>query len=329
MKNPLVSILMPVKNAAPYLNECLDSIVNQSYLNWELIAVNDHSTDFSKDILMNYQNKDIRIKVYENNKTGIINALKIALKKSNGTLITRMDADDIMAPYKLDQLVKLLTQHQNGYVATGLVKYFSTSKKLNEGYLNYEKWLNNLTSNNANFSQLYKECVIPSPCWMLNKADLLKIGAFDSTIYPEDYDLTFRMFYGKLKVLGTNKILHYWRDYPERTSRTNANYSNNAFPKIKIHYFIKYELDSNKQLIVWGAGKKSKAIAQLLIQNKVTFSWITNNPKKIGKTIYGCKILDCNKIIIDNNTQLIIAIASKSFQPNLSKATKCAIYRFC
>ncbi len=65
-KRPLISILMPVYNAAPFLEACLDSIVEQSSKDWELIAVNDQSTDTSLEILNKYASKDKRIRVLDN-----------------------------------------------------------------------------------------------------------------------------------------------------------------------------------------------------------------------------------------------------------------------
>ena len=104
MKSPQISILMPVKNADQFLEECLNSIVQQSFSDWELIAIDDHSTDSSYEILGEYQKKDGRIKVFKNQKNGIIHALRGALERSNGSYITRMDADDIMANIKLEEL---------------------------------------------------------------------------------------------------------------------------------------------------------------------------------------------------------------------------------
>ena len=69
---PNVSILMPVKNAAEYLTECIESVIEQTYTDWELIAVNDHSNDHSADILYNFSIKDPRIKVVNNKGNGII-----------------------------------------------------------------------------------------------------------------------------------------------------------------------------------------------------------------------------------------------------------------
>ena len=320
---------MPMKNASPYLQDCIDSIINQTYENWELLVVNDHSTDDSEKIMKKYCNDQQRIQLYKNNGSGIIDALKLAYSKSIGSYITRMDADDIMNANKLSALYDQLESKGKGWVVTGCVKYFSSNKQLNEGYLQYEKWINTLTRKETNYSEIYKECVIPSPCWLINKEDLDQIGGFNSSIYPEDYDLAFRMFYGGIQITGVKGVLHLWRDYPERTSRNDPNYSNNAFPLIKTYYFLKHELITNEDLILWGAGKKAKAIAKIFIEKKIIFKWITNNPKKIGKHIYGQKIINTDNIIINENSQIIIAIASKDFQPNFLKATNNHIYRFC
>ena len=64
-KEPLVSIIMAVKDTAPYLHDCIDSIINQTYLNWELIAVNDHSTDETPNILADYAKQDARVRVFD------------------------------------------------------------------------------------------------------------------------------------------------------------------------------------------------------------------------------------------------------------------------
>ena len=329
MEKPLISILMPVKNAAPFLKECIDSIIIQTFTNWELIAINDHSSDESAEIMSKYSERDTRIKLHHNIDSGIIAALKLANSKSKGNFITRMDADDIMNPIKLSALLNQLLEKGKGWVATGCVKYFSSNKELNEGYKHYENWINSLTKKEINYTEIYKECVIPSPCWMLHKEDLEKIGGFNSAIYPEDYDLVFRLYYGGIQLIGSKDVLHLWRDYPERTSRNDPNYSNNAFPTIKTHYFLKHEYINNGDLILWGAGKKAKAIAKIFVKKNIAFKWITNNPKKIGKRIYDQEIINTKNIIINKNSQIIISIASKNFQPNFLKATNKYIYRFC
>lgn len=309
----LISIIMPVKNTSAYLEACLNSVLQQSEPNWELIAVDDHSTDDSKAILHKYAANDARIKVLENTAKGIIPALQLAYKKSSGEFITRMDSDDIMVPEKLATQKQQLLQHGNNHIALGLVKYFSDNE-MGEGYLKYENWLNELTKNGSNFSDIYKECVIASPCWMVYKTDFEKCGGFDSNIYPEDYDLTFRFYKNGLKCLPSNQLLHLWRDYPERTSRNHEHYAYNSFIELKVHHFLNIDYRINKKLLVWGAGRKGKKVAELLQQSNIPFTWICDNPKKIGKEIYGQQMIAYNTITDFSLYQSIITIANPKAQ---------------
>lgn len=314
----LISILIPFKNTATYLNACLDSIRNQSYTNWEVIAIDDNSTDNSYDIVKSYLKKDNRFKVYKTTGQGIIDALKLAYAKSKGNFITRMDSDDIMYSSKLHVLHANLTKHGTGHVATGLVTYFAENG-INEGYKKYETWLNNLTKLGDNYSEIYKECVIPSPSWMVYRSDFEKVNAFNSNRYPEDYDLTFRFYKHHLKCIACNEHIHYWRDYATRASRTDDNYAKNHFISLKLDYFIELDFNPNRPLVIWGAGTKGKLIAKTLIAKKIEFDWICDNPNKIGKDIYGKLMCDFNKLKLLNNPQSIISVANSDAQKHIQK----------
>lgn len=311
--NPLVSIVMPVKNTAIFLAECLESIVNQTESYWELIVVDDHSLDKSLLILEEYAASDKRIKVFKNDGNGIIDALRLAYSESKGELITRMDSDDIMSLDKISVLKSNLLNSGIGHIAVGLVKYFS-EKPLGEGFKNYETWLNELTSTGVNFEEIYKECTIPSPCWMVFREDLEKCNAFNSNDYPEDYDLAFRFYLNGLKPIACDKVLHHWRDYSSRTSRTHIHYADNTFLDIKAYYFLKLEYDKTKNLVIWGAGDKGKTMAKKLIEKEIDFFWICDNSKKIGKHIYDQEMLPFTALSQIENSQSIITVANRKAQ---------------
>jgi glycosyltransferase involved in cell wall biosynthesis len=308
-----ISILLPFKNTAEFLPECIQSIIEQSYDDWEILAVNDHSTDNSLDIMLSYAEKESRIKVLINDGHGIIEALRTAYSHSTGTFITRMDSDDIMSPNKLEIMVNSLRHHGEGHVAIGKVKYFSKDG-VGGGYKSYEKWLNSLTEKGLNYSEIYKECVIPSPCWMVTRKDLERAGSFLSDRYPEDYDLAFRFYESDLKCIPCTEILLYWRDYGHRTSRTSEHYAQNYFLDIKLNYFLKLDHDTQRPLILWGAGNKGKNLAKNLLDKKIAFTWVCNNSNKIGLDIYDKKMyhyLEINKL---PNAQIIITVANKEAQ---------------
>ena len=313
MSTPLISILTPFKNTAEFLPECLDSICKQTCDNWELVIVNDHSNDSSFSIVEQYAAKNSRIKLFQNEGSGIIEAMRTAFKHSQGALITRMDSDDVMTSDKLSVLSKRLLAYGKGHVAIGHVKYFSKNG-IGDGYDRYGKWLNGLTTTGSNFSEIFKECVVPSPNFMVYREDLIACGDFQPDLYPEDYDLTFRFYKQGLKCIPCDQLTHYWRDYSTRTSRTHEHYNNNFFLEIKINYFLELEYDKNRPLTVWGAGAKGKTIAKHLVERNIPFQWICDNPKKIGHIIYDQELLKFDHIKALDNPQSIITVANESAQ---------------
>ncbi|MBL4587538.1 MAG: glycosyltransferase family 2 protein [Flavobacteriales bacterium] len=320
---------MPVKNAGLFLEECLSSILSQTETDWELIAVNDHSTDNTLQLLQRFAKQETRISVLENSGSGIIDALRTAYSAANGNLITRMDADDRMAPQKLEILKENLLREKKGNVATGLVNYFSDAA-LGDGYRYYEKWLNGLTKQGNNYQDIYRECVIPSPCWMVFRADLDACKAFEPDVYPEDYDLCFRFYQHKLKPIPCSDLLHFWRDHAARTSRNDPHYADNRFLQLKLHWFLKIDHNPEKTLVLWGAAKKGKELAKGLLAAKIPFTWVCNNPNKINKHVYGQKMLNANVVSEMKNTQFIIAVANKDEQEKIELQMKNnAAFFFC
>lgn len=323
---------MPVKNTGKFLKDCVDSIIDQSLTDWKLIAIDDNSTDNSYELLLAYGKKDDRIKVFKNDGKGIISALRLAYKKSSGCYITRMDSDDIMGSHKLSLLYDKLQSIGNGHVAIGLVHYFSEGE-LGEGYANYATWLNKLTCSESNFSGIYKECSIPSPCWMVSRIDLEASGGFQSDIYPEDYDLAFRFRKAGLKIATVKKEIHQWRDYETRTSRTDKNYTDNTFSALKIFHFLEQDYISTSPLVLWGAGKKGKKIASILSEKNIHFIWICNNSNKIGREIYGTYLQELDELTRPEKVQVIVAVSSPldsgEIEKMIAKNQQHQYFRFC
>ena len=313
-----ISIIMPVKNTGDFLADCIRSVLSQDYPHWQLIAVDDHSTDESPLLIAALADADARISLLRNAGNGIIDALHTGYRASDGAYITRMDSDDIMPDHKLSSMLAQLRDSGTGYIATGLVQYFSDTG-LGQGYLNYENWLNNLSSHAANFTELYRECPIPSPCWMVHREDFDRAGAFSHDMYPEDYDLCFRFYRQGLQMLPAKEVLHHWRDHSQRSSRTHEHYADNSFISIKMHYFLLLHYDADLNLVLWGAGAKAKKIAKILIENDTPFEWVCNNPNKIGREIYGVFLQDSDLLSFCAGRQLLLTMANKEEQTAVNR----------
>lgn len=316
MTSPLVSVLMPFKNTEDYLEACLDSLLKQEYPYWQLLAVNDHSSDNSERIVQHFSDRDNRIHLLQNSGQGIIPALRKAYEHCSGEYITRMDSDDIMLPDKISSLLNSLINKGKGHVAVGKVRYFS-ERGISDGYARYERWINTLTERGNNFEEIYKECVIPSPCWMVTREDLDRCGAFLSDKYPEDYDLTFRFYEHGLQCIPCDAVLHMWRDYDTRTSRTSEHYAQNYFLEIKLFYFLKLDYDSQRPLVLWGAGYKGKTLAKGLQQQGIPFTWLCDNPNKTGKHIYGIPLEHYEQLAGMQEPQSIVSVANEKAQEDI------------
>ena len=119
--NPRVSIIIPVYNVKKYLPECLDSVLNQSYKNLEIILVDDGSTDGSEKIVDEYKKKDQRIVVVHQKNQGQSGARNTGVKKATGDFVSFIDGDDQIKPSFIKELIKSI--EQNGSLAVCGMEY--------------------------------------------------------------------------------------------------------------------------------------------------------------------------------------------------------------
>ena len=277
-----ISILLPFKNEENYIEECLNSILLQSYTDWQLIAVDDHSDDQGRAILE--ENKDPRIEVYTNEGKGILPALQTAQKHIKGSYVTRMDADDIMPMYKLENLLKIVRSKTGGIVATGAVNYFS-DEEISEGYQRYEKWLNKTADGERFYKRIYRECTVASANWMMRIADFNEMSGYNKLKYPEDYDMLFHWRKYGFQIKSCEQMTHLWREHPQRTSRNSDVYQQESFFRLKLSYFL--EEFKEHPLYLIGTEKKGQLIALLLQEHQASFRWFTHEKQKTGSTKQG------------------------------------------
>ena len=311
MDNLKVSIIMAAKDTGLYIKECLDSILSQTYSHWELVAINDHSSDRTPEILEEYAKLDDRIKLIHSKRHKLIPALKEGYEHVTGELINRMDSDDKMPYDKLEALVEEWKQYGKGHIIAGGTEHFVDEGEVGEGFRKYEEWLNKVARSSSHYQEIYQECVIPSHSWMLHKEDMDLVDAFNPEVYPEDYDLCFRFYRAGLKVIGIDKVLHYWRDRSDRISRTWEEYKDNRYYDLKLRYFYEIDRDSSRPLVVWGAGRNGKDLVKKILERESSLQWVCDNEEKVGKDIYDIRMREVQYIKELQNPQILIAVTSR------------------
>ena len=182
-----VSIVMPVYNGKEYIRESIESIINQTYPNWEFIIVNEYgSDDGSKEIIMEYAKKDERIKLIQNTKReGIAASLNIGLKASSGDYIARMDSDDISGTERLEKQVKYLDSNPSIGLCGIQPEFIGTKEIYWELEKNPEQIRNNIF--------FYTPCVHPTVMFRREIVDKYKILYNEEYKATEDYDFFSRV----------------------------------------------------------------------------------------------------------------------------------------
>lgn len=177
---PSISIVLPIYNAAPYLRECIDSILNQDFADFEILAANDGSTDGSLSILLSYDDKRLHIFNYKHDYIQTLNNL---IQESKGQYIARMDADDIMLQGRLSKQFDYLESHPNIDVLGGGMEFFGTITGKTQPL------------EHVSFDDMIYGCCMAHPTIMMRRSlfTTYKFQYEKDFIYAEDYRLWLQM----------------------------------------------------------------------------------------------------------------------------------------
>ncbi len=190
-KKPIVSVIIPVYNGERYLSETIDSVIAQTEVNWEIIAVNDGSTDRSLEILNEYVKKaPDRIRVITLVNGGVSKARNAAVAIALGTYIAFLDQDDLWAPNKLQRQIDMLSRNKNlGISFTNETLIDEKGLIIRENVLKFGK-----KQRGRVFECLLFENFIPISSVMFKKELFEKIGGFDPRFsLAEDYDFLLKV----------------------------------------------------------------------------------------------------------------------------------------
>ena len=306
-----VSVLMPVKNAASYLREAMDSLLSQTYTEFEVVAIDHASTDDSASILKEYALKDGRVKVFGFLDESFVDCLNFGIEKCRGNFIARMDADDVCRPERLALQVAYLNKNSDiGIVGTAVELFGNNGNPVQEGYRRYEKWINSLLLPNDIEREIFVESPMPHPSVMMRKEILCdRLGGYRNFDGPEDYDLWLRARFADVKMAKLPQPLVNWRDYPSRLSRRSGRYSRKNFHKLRANYLAK--LADGKKVVIQGAGTTGRTLGRYLKNEGVNITaYIDINPRRIGGTKLGLPVYPAEAMASFKGSFLISAVAS-------------------
>ena len=305
---------MPVRNGGPFLAGAVQSILSQSFQDFELLLVDDHSTDGAIGRL---PRQDNRLVVLEHEGEGVSSAFNAGLARARGQFIARMDADDIALPTRLEKQVGFLKSNADIDVCGACVEIFN-EQVLAGGNERYQTWLNDCRTPEAIRREMFIESPIPNPTAMFRARALHSLGGFRDPEWPEDYDLYLRADASGMKMGKPPGCLLRWREHPGRLTRTEDRYCRRNFQAAKAHYLAESRLPPAHPVVIWGAGPGGCLMHDLLQQQGVSVQgFLDIHPRRIGGQKRGRPVWPLEHLAGLTGSFVLVAVGTAGVRPEI------------
>lgn len=313
---PNISVLLCAYNAERYISETVVSLLNQTYRDFELVIVNDGSTDNTEMIIKKFQ--DPRIKYFRLEKNiGVAAATNYGLSKVTGNFIAIADADDIYHPDRLLKQQEYLDQHQDIDLVGTFINYFPDSKIVEESSRyqnvknNLEKQLRRVVTPQEMKEYLYYFCCLIHSSVMYRRSTLKDIVYDGHYASSTDYQLFYNLNRKGYAIANINQVL------------VDVRISDNSVTKNTSHDFVFEQLfqikkdeifkvfHCNDNLYIWGAGSFGQGLFTKFVTNnfKIT-GFIDGNSLKWGTQFCGKEVF-APEIINDRSKNMKIIVGSE------------------
>lgn len=339
---PKVSVILPVYNGEKYIRESIDSIINQTFTDWELIIVNDCSSDGTSEIVHAYEKQDKRIKVIDNTKNERLpRSLNIGFRKAMGDYLTWTSDDNIYLPCAIERMTRRLDGHPEDYMVCAAMNQIDGDGKFLRKHTVY-----------SNQKMMIHNCV--GACFLYRKRVLCDVGEYNPHMFlVEDYDYWLRILFRYKNIAYIDEVLYLYRSHDASLTETKkdeiykqllnlrkkhicsmiAMSETDACTLSEIYYDFKFngvlddDLDEVLKMsapilkkdvgytggdaVIYGAGKFGQIAYQRLKTNIYCFA--DRDKEKIGREIEGTKIVSLEDMKrLSSVHPIIVAAAPKN-----------------
>ncbi|HRY48061.1 MAG TPA: glycosyltransferase [Candidatus Paceibacterota bacterium] len=293
-----VSVLMPVFNAAATLERAVISMVRQTLQDWELIVVDDGSTDETPRLMAQWARRDPRIRWVRRPHRGIVASLNQGLALARARHLARMDADDISTADRLEEQWSFLERNPDIGLVGCLVE-FGGDRLRYAGYARHVDWINSLRNPIEIQLGRFVESPFAHPSVMFRSDLPAKHGNYRQGDFPEDYELWLRWLEAGVVMAKVPKVLLRWNDAPHRLSRRDPRYDLEAFYRCKAVYLARWlrREAGRRRFLVWGAGRLTRRRVGYLEKEGIRIDgYIDIDDRKIGRNYQGRLVFSPNEI---------------------------------
>lgn len=309
---PKVSVVMPAYNAEVYIRKAIDSILSQTFTDFEFIIIDDGSTDATAEIVQHY--KDGRIKFCSNKQNiGVAATLNHGLELSCGEYIARMDADDISLPERFEKQVAYLDEHQDVAVLGTDIELFSDSGILEKRVVSHES--------DKIKEELFFSCSLAHPSVMMRRNMIADLGGYDIEYNGmEDYELWIRVA-EKHKISALSEILLRYRIHGGQVSKNPSSQFMEKMRRLKKRQASRLSVTATEQEIDLFSAYCTMTLFKSLNNTLALNDFFEKVAEQNAKEVYYCQ-----KYLIDDLSAVMLALIMEL--PSNGQNQLCAKSRF-
>lgn len=314
---PLASVLLPVHDAASTLVSCLESIRRQTEPRFEVLVVDDGSSDATGAISRRFAAADPRFRVITRPHEGLVATLNAGLEHARGDVIVRMDGDDIMRKDRLAAQLAALADPSLSAVGAH-VRFFPRSR-MTQGLRAYEAWLNGMRSRDDVRREAFVECPIAHPTLAIRTRVLAELRYRDMG-WPEDYDLVLRLLAAGHELAVVPRRLLLWRDHEQRLSRNDEAYAIERFTACRAHHLAASFVPGDRY-VLWGFGHTGKALRRALATaGKAPAAIVELHPGRLGQIIHGAPVIPPDQLPRHRGLPILVSVAGMKARSEIREA---------
>lgn len=317
---PPVSVVLPVRDGARTVGETLRSLAAQTFTEFEIVVVDDGSTDATREIVQEHAREDARVRLYEGPAAGVAHAANDAARHARGDWLVRIDADDLARPARLARLRELALAHPEAGLLSSRVRFFPR-EVLGAGTLHYEAWLNGLLTHAEIHADRFVEYPLPNPTVAIRADVFAALGGYRQGPFPEDYDFFLRAAAAGVGFAKHPDVLLDQRESPHRTTKHDARYGLDRFHALKVEHLAPHLEALGRPLAIVGAGPDGKRWAKSLRAVGLQPAWFVDlHPARIGSEIQGARVIGYEDLEQTRGAFYLSAVGRKGGRAEVRRA---------
>ena len=283
----LVSVVFPVGPGVPDAGLALDDLLGQTYSNLEVVAVLNGCPELVRGEFLDRD--DPRLMVIDlGDEPRLLDALDLAVSKSRGKWLARMDADDRCDSTRIERQVSLLESGKYEVASCGI----SLMGALGDGMHLYVDWVNGLDTPEKVLRERFVESPVVQPTVVMARSLFLEVGGYLRNGFAEDYDLWLRLLERGTRFGKVSELLYDWYDRPDRLTRSDPRFDHKMMLALKANALSRLPEISKNGVVISGAGPIGKVLGRELISRGIEVQgYFEVSPKRIGSTCQGAPIV--------------------------------------